>query len=444
MTQKYAALLLLPTLFGLLCATRAAAQAAPPADAAAYRRLAGETEDNLQRQVLAQWFPRAVDPAGGFFQNYNEDWSRGTGNEKSIVYQARLTWIAAQAASRYPALAGTYKGYARHGLDFLTGRMWDAKSGGFFWGLDDAGAPERGGEKHVYGVSFALYALCGEYGATHDARALALAQRAYRWLDAHAHDAEHGGYYEALTARGDPILAPTNPAQPDDEIGTRYGIKTMNTHIHLLESLTALYAVWPDAGLRTRLEEVFALVRDRIAVEPVGALNYQFLPDWRPLPDHDSFGHDVETAYLLTEASAALGRPDDARTWALARRIVDHALDFGWDGTHGGFYDSGSVFGKPYATEKIWWVQAEGLNALLLMHARYGKQTPRYWAAFNRQWAFVRDHQTDHAHGGWQATTQEDGTSIPGRAKSDGWTEAYHQGRALLNVSATLRKLAGE
>ena len=446
MPMKYLTLLpvLLSVLLGLFSHSQAAAQA-PPADSAAYHRLANETEANLQKQVLAQWFPRAVDPAGGFFQNYTEDWKRGTGNEKSIVYQARLTWVASQAALRYPEQATTYRSYARHGLDFLETKMWDKKNGGFYWGLDDQGQPERGGEKHVYGISFAIYALCGEYKATHDTRALEQAQRAYRWLEAHAHDSKNGGYYEALTPAGRPILAPLGPAQVSDEIGTHYGIKTMNTHIHLLESLTALYEIWPDNELRTRLEEVFALVRNKIAVEPVGCLNYLFLPDWRPLPDHDSFGHDVETAFLLTEAAAALGRPNDTRTWALARRIVDHALDYGWDTAHGGFYDSGSVFGgKPYLTEKIWWVQAEGLNALLLMHVRYGKETPRYWDAFNRQWEFIRNHQTDAVYGGWFATTLENGDAIPGRAKSDGWTECYHQGRALLNVSESLRRLAGK
>ncbi|MDQ2798713.1 MAG: AGE family epimerase/isomerase [Armatimonadota bacterium] len=426
-----------------ICAVHAATPAptTPPADAASYQRLEREVETNLQQQVLAQWFPRAIDPTGGFYQNYSEDWTRGASDDKAIVYQARLMWVASQAALRYPAQAEMYKADARHGLDFLADKMWDAQNGGFYWGLDDKGVPVRDGEKHAYGISFAIYAACGEYQATHDSRALELAKRAYRWLDAHAHDIKNGGYYEALTRQGKPILTPTD-AQPNDEIGTRYGFKTMNTHIHLLESLSALYQVWPDAGLRARLEEMFALVRDKIAVESVGALNYQFTPAWQPLPDHDSFGHDVETAYLLTEASAVLGRPEDARTWRLARRIVDHALDFGWDNDNGGFYDSGSVFGgTPYTTDKIWWVEAEGLNSLLLMHRRYGKETPRYWAAFNKQWDFIQTHQVDAVHGGWQATVTRDGASIPGRAKSDGWTEAYHQSRALLNVSADLRRL---
>lgn len=435
-------------LLGLLClaalpAANAAdaAPAPPPPDAASYRRLANEAEANLQSQVLAMWFPRAIDAGDGFAQNFGEDWRPGPSDGKAIVYQSRLTWVAAQAAMRYPAQAATYTGYARHGLAELENKMWDAQNGGFFWGLDDKGAPTRDGEKHVYGVSFAIYAACAAYKATRDPRALDLAQRAFRWLEAHAHDGKNGGYYEALTRQGTPILAPVGTAT-SDEIGTHYGLKTMNTHIHLLESLSALYAVWPDRDLRKRLEEVFTLVRDKIAVEPIGCLNLYFTPDWRPLPDHDSFGHDVETAFLLVEASGVLGRPDDARTWALARRIVDHALDFGWDADNGGFYDAGAVFGGPFTTEKIWWVQAEGLNALLMMHARYGRQSPRYWAAFNRQWDFIQHKQVDAKNGGWYATVTREGASIPGHAKSDGWTEAYHQGRALMNVSETLHHLA--
>ena len=33
--------------------------------------------------------------------------------------------------------------------------------------------------------------------------------------------------------------------------------------------------------------------------------------------------------------------------------------------------------------------QAEGLNALLLMHLKYGDQTDRYWKAFLKQWGFI-------------------------------------------------------
>ena len=349
---------------------------APPTFAApspvAYRQMADSVETNLKEQVLAKWFPAAIDrERGGFYQNFREDWTRDPKNDKGLVYQSRLTWVASQAALRYPALAATYRADALHGLDFLNGSLWDKENGGFFWSLDESGKPERGGEKHAYGTAFGIYASAACYQVTQEARALDLAKRAYSWLDAHAHDKQHGGYYEALTQTGKPILVPSSAASDapvSDFIGTHYGYKSMNTHIHLLEALTGLYAVWPDAGLRARLQEVFTLVRDKIAVEP-GCLNLFFTPDWRPIPDHDSFGHDVETAFLLVEASGALGKPDDPRTWTVARHLVDHALDYGWDKEHGGFYDMGTAFGPAANTDKIWWTQGEGLERAYA-HAR--------------------------------------------------------------------------
>ncbi len=408
-----------------------------------YFQLAEEVEDNLRRHVLEQWFPRAVDPAGGFHQNYAEDWSRLPGGERSVVYQSRLTWLASQAAARFPAQSATYLSYARHGLRCLTETLWDLRHGGFFWSVSADGAPGRNGEKHVYGISFAIYALAALFASGQDAEALALAKSAFRWLQQYAHDPGNGGWHEALTWQGDPISGPA-AASGRDAISTRYGCKSMNTHIHLLESLSALYEVWPDPHLRDSLVEVFELVRDKVAVEAVGCLNLYFTPDWRALPDHDSFGHDVETAFLLVEAAAALGMPDDPRTWALARRIVDHALDFGWDKSNGGFYDAGGVFGHVFDRKKVWWVQAEGLNALLLIDGKFGGETRRYWEAFMAQWQFIKNHQVDHTRGGWYSEVAENGDLIPGRVKSDGWTEGYHQGRALLTVSAALRLLAQE
>ncbi len=441
--------------------TSAPAAPAQPASIVApttqdYSRLAAEAEANLQSNVLSKWFPAAVDAQhGGFYQNLSESWVRGEANEKSIVYQSRLTWISAQAALRFKNDAGRsaqYLAISRHGLEFLDDVLWDKASGGLFWEVDQNGAPtvERGGEKHVYGIAFAIYAATANYQATHDARALNLAQRAFAWLEGHAHDRKNGGYYEALTRQGQPILAASNaPGAPTgDAIGTRYGFKSMNTHIHVLEALAALYEAAPSARLRARLEEVFVLVRDRIAVEP-GCLNLFFTPDWRAVPDHDSFGHDIETAYLLAEAASALGRPDDARTWRVARSLVDHTLDFGWDQVNGGFYDAGTAFSSPdskdeAATRKIWWTQAEALNALLLMHERFGHETPRYWQAFVRQWNWIQTRQVDARNGGWYPTLSQDGTPLAGQPKSDRWTEAYHQGRALLNVSARLRHLADD
>jgi mannobiose 2-epimerase len=448
------------------CAETAAQEARPERPiAATYRRLAGQIERHWKTEMLAKWFPRCVDlEHGGFRPNFREDWSPGDQNDKTIVFQARMTWVCAQVAMRCPELRAEYLKYTRHGVDFLVGTMWDSRHGGFFWGLDEAGkiTPRYGGEKHVYGIAFAIYGLSAAYEATHDDRALDLARRTFAWLDEHAHDAVHGGYYEALARTGQPILtsvaqtASQGQRRDADFISTAYGFKSMNAHIHLLEALTALNRVCKDTAVRERLREVFTIVREKIAVEP-GCLNLYFTPDWRPLPDHDSFGHDVETAYLLLEAAEVLSESgmandrgrgdraratDDARTLTVARSLVDHALAWGWDENHGGFYDKGAAFQPAWGREKIWWTQAEGLNALLLMHERFGSQTSRYWDAFVKQWDFIWNCQSDHRHGGWYETVSAEGRPKPGQAKGTVWKAAYHDGRALMNVSERLRRLA--
>ncbi len=410
-----------------------------------YNGIAQQTQDNLQRQILAKWFPAAVNrEQGGFDQNFAADWAKLPGTERSIVYQSRLTWTAAQAAMRLPREEFIYRNYARHGVDFLRDTMWDAQDGGFYWQVDN-GVADRNGEKHVYGNAFAIYALSAAYQATKNPDALRLAQQDFFWLEKHAHDDQNKGYFEALKRDGTPIMTPPSPEQLGDFIGTRYGYKSMNTHIHLLEAYGALYEIWPDARLKMRLNELFELVRDRIYVEP-GVLNQFFTPDWRPIPAEDSYGHDIETAYLLTEAAHILGRENDPKARRAARSLVDHSLDVAFDKELGGLANDGGTFGNIVNPDKVWWSQAEALNAMLLMHELYGTgpdADPRYWEAFVKQWNFIRQYQIDPVNGGWYSYVKADGTPPPAtQVKSDRWTESYHQGRAMMNVTETLRRLA--
>ena len=193
--------------------------------------------------------------------------------------------------------------------------------------------------------------------------------------------------------------------------------------------------------MRERLRETHNLVRDRIAVEP-GALNLYLTRDWRAIPAHDSFGHDVETAYLLVEAAEALNLADNPETWRVPRMLVDHALDWGWDDEHGGFYDKGESFnGEAFDRKKVWWTQAEGLNALLLMHEKYNRGTDRYGSAFLKQWDFIERHMIDPVYGGWYAETSRDGKLIGDGAKASQWKANYHTSRALMNVATTLKKM---
>jgi hypothetical protein len=71
-----------------------------------------------------------------------------------------------------------------------------------------------------------------------------------------------------------------------------------------------------------------------------------------------------------------------------------------------------------------------------------GEQTDIYFKAFQLQWQFIRDRQVDHEFGGVYDTIEHDG-AVPDHTKARIWKEAYHDSRALLNVTERLRKLAG-
>lgn len=454
------AVLLTACLSGSLAHGRAPAMGEPdsitylPASKAAYQRFAAESEAMLQGEILAPWFPRAIDAVhGGFRSDFARDWTPLPSHGKFSVFQGRMTWVAAEVVLARPAQRAQYLPYMRHGADFLRDVLWDKQYGGFFWGLNDDGSisPAFTDNKQLYGISFGIYGLAGAYAATHDSGDLELAKKAFRWTDEHAHDRVNGGYFEWLTRAGKPLQAEPYAAVVQSLPGTDFpiGYKSMNTHIHLLESFTELLKVWPDPVLRARVQELQHVVRDLVTVQP-GAMNLYLTNDWHAVPDHDSYGHDVEATYLLQEAEDVLAktgaRPSVAereRTERVGRMLVDHALAYGWDSAHGGVYHSGPFMGKPTDLLKEWWVQMESLNSLLLLHERYGAKTDVYWKAFQLQWQWIQRYQVDHTAHGEYELIKPDGTPLS-TVKGRIWKASYHEARALMNVRERLDRLAAE
>lgn len=436
-------------LLAALVAAPALAQPAGPLAPPVRAALAEEMEVGL-RQLLDAWYPRAVDrEAGGFLSGFDHAWRPVGDQEKMVVSQARHVWTTAQATMWTNDEA--YAAMSRHGVAFLRDRMWDAEHGGFYWLVtrDGTPIPEADGRvvKQAYGVAFGIYGLAAAYAATGDAEALALAQEAFRWLDAHAHDPEHGGYFNYLTREGAPLREGLGRTPPKDQ----------NSSIHILEAFTELYHVWPDATLRDRIEEMLVLIRDTITVDP-GTLTLFSEPDWTPVSyrdstaavreanwyyDHVSFGHDVETAYLMLEAAEAIGL-DPAETLRAGQRMLDHSLATGWDTRNGGFMEAGYYFqeGEPLVvvdSTKNWWAQAEGLNTLLLMGDLLPAERARYHDRFLQMWGLIQGYLVDHAHGGWYRGTIDRQPELRTATKGGIWKASYHDARALMNVARRLR-----
>lgn len=415
-----------------------------------YLNYRDEMRQAMERE-LALFYPAVVDAdSGGFIERVPQEWAKLPEEERSkhVVYQARVTWTAAEVARLRPGLRETYLPYARHGFEFLQSKLWDAEQGGFYWTVRQDGAlSEANTDKHGYGQAFGIYAAATFYLASGDERAIDLAMKGFEWLEKHAHDQANGGYYETYKRSGERVMDASDsfdPLNPNDVIGTRYGFKSMNTHIHLMEAFTVLAMARPgDERVRQRLDELFHIVRDKMAVAP-GCLNLYYTPDWKSPPMYDSFGHNVETSFLLYETDLLRGKGTaEEKTLKVAKMLVDQPLEMGWDKTFGGFYYEGLAFGELLDASKAWWTQAEGLNALLIMHQLYGDKEPKYWQAFCDQWTFIREKQIDAKTGGWFNSVAPAGEVVNAELIGS-WKANYHSTRAMLQVMDRLERLAGE
>src|SRR5450432_1120789 len=411
------------------------------------KQIAIAMEQSLKHDLLDIYYPRTLDTVyGGFLSSFTYDFKPTGSQEKMIVTQSRHTWTNSKAALRYPEKK-YYRTDAIAGFHFLADVMWDKQYGGFYTLVIRKGEipPGDPADKNAYGNAFAIYSLAAYYQLTGDDSALALAKKTFYWLEAHSHDSLHKGYFQHLKRNGEPIRRAMNTP-----VTVETGYKDQNSSIHLLEALTALYEIWKDPLVRERLQEMLLLIRDRI-ITPRGNLTLFFQPDWTPISlqdsgrayilkhhglDYVSFGHDVETAYLMLEATHALGLKNDSVTLIIGKRLVDHALKNGWDSQAGGFYDEGFYFRGDTAISilkdsKNWWAQAEGMNTLLLMADYFPNDPHHYFEKFKTLWKYIQDYLIDHEYGDWYDEGIDKSPERRYALKGQIWKATYHNYRAL-------------
>jgi len=422
-----------------------------------YNSIADEMEISLRENLLETWYPKDIDQdSGGYFSNFTYDFQlKDDAQEKMIVTQARHLWSNSKAAKKYPNQPQYLIG-AKHGFEFLRYKMWDQENGGFYQLVNRSGQPllDKSEYKTAYGNSFAIYALAAYFDATGDSAGLELAIKGFNWLENKSHDPVHKGYFQHLDQKGTPIVRAA-----DIPSTSEIGYKDQNSSIHLLEAFTELYLVWKDPLLKERLEEMLLLVRDTITNEK-GSLVLFFQPDWTPVSsqdqseeeimkhkglDHVSYGHDVETAYLILESSHVLGREDDQETLIKAKKMVDHALSFGWDHDLAGFFDEAYYFSgeeKPRVIKdtKNWWAQSEGMNTLLLMAEYFPEDEKDYFGKFEQLWQYNQDYLIDHEHGDWFSGGLDKQPDLKTADKGHIWKANYHQFRSMEGCIQRLRK----
>ncbi|MFO1478014.1 MAG: AGE family epimerase/isomerase [Verrucomicrobiota bacterium] len=416
-------------LLGCLCLSR-------PAPGQDFARIAADyrprIESNLFNNIAGFWYPKTLDTTnGGYWIDADiQGRLQGPGN-KMIVTQARMVWLYSRLA-RYGYRPKEMLQAADLGYRFLRDKMWDSTNGGFYWMVDATGNRVIRPGKHIYGQSFALYALSEYSLAGTNTEALQLAGKLFDLIESKAHDAQFGGYIESFSQNWTPQLPGEKTYMGDAEF------KLMNTHLHLLESVTAFYRATRLPLARERLRELIDIESNTVVRKGPVACTDKYRRNWEPVLTGDfarvSYGHDLENIWLLIDACNAAGIPNTLFL-DLYRALFQYSLQYGFDEKNGGFYYYGG-FNQPASNrEKNWWVQAEACASALYMYRL--TRDPLYLRVFQKTYDWIDTRQVDWKNGEWFETITPDGAPYGDKAQI--WKAGYHNGRAMIECLAVLR-----
>ncbi|ATS20850.1 N-acylglucosamine 2-epimerase [Xanthomonas phaseoli pv. phaseoli] len=377
--------------------------------------------------TMAFYHPRAIDPAGGFFQYFRDDGSIYDAGHRHLVSSTRFVFNYAMAYREFGDAA--YLQAVRHGLDYLRNVHRNPQTGGYAWTLRDGVVEDD--MNHCYGVAFVLLAYaCGLKAGVDEARAWM--DETWQLLEKYFWDAQFGLYRDEADAQFN---------------FTSY--RGQNANMHMCEAMIAAY----EAGGEQRyLDRALVLAENmtlRQAAKADGLVwehyDLQWNIDWdynRDNPKHlfrpwgFQPGHQTEWAKLLM----LLDRYAPA-DWLLptAQHLFDVAVERSWDTQRGGLYYGFDPDGNVCDDDKYFWVQAESLAAAALLAQRSGDD--RYWQWYDTLWAYSWAHMIDHQYGAWYRILDADNRKYSDEKSPAGKTD-YHTMGACYEVLNVLRQAA--
>src|SRR5690606_2023544 len=121
-------------------------------------------------------------------------------------------------------------------------------------------------KKQFYAQAFTLYAFTEYYRVTQNKLVLELAIAIFERIE-QGKDLERGGYWEAFTENWEQIEDMRLSEKDENEA------KTMNTHLHILESYTNLIRVWPDQRVINAQHSLIDIFINKIYNPQTGHLN---------------------------------------------------------------------------------------------------------------------------------------------------------------------------
>lgn len=386
------------------------------------KKLKTEVREELINNILPFWSVKMIDSTyGGFFGRIDGEGKIHRNADKGCILNARILWTFSSA---YRVIKNPeYLIMAERAKDYLLNYFFDIEYGGVYWLLDHKG-DVKDGKKQIYAQAFAIYGLTEYFRVSNDTNALDKAIGLFRLIEEYSFDNLLDGYFEAFSHSWGPIEDLRLSEKDANEK------KTMNTHLHVLEAYTNLYRIWEDDLLKKQLHRLINLFTDKIVNENTSDLKMFFDEEWNDKTDLVSYGHNIESSWLIQEAARVLG--DNS----VINKVKNISLNIARSSKNGLMEDGSMIYEKFFDGrtdyDRHWWVQAETVLGYLNAYSLSGEN--EYLNLSLAAWRFICDNLIDPQNGEWYWSVDRYLKPNLTGDKAGFWKCPYHNSRMCLEI----------
>ena len=347
--------------------------------------------------------------------------------QKGLVQQARILWSFSAMKNHFNS--DDYLPYMMSAYRYLMNSLKDRENQGFYW-LSTYQGKILDERKITYGQGFVIYALAEYYKATKDETALNEAMKLFNLIEEKAKDPITSAYWEEFDSswqKSDCLIL------GDGVLNTVY---TLNTTLHLLEAYTNLYEATHQNSIRNAIISILNFFTNHLYDAEKRTLHCYLNQQLESLNSMVSFGHNIETAWLVDEASEAINYHNDAIK-AMTKNLTEEVYR---DGFYNGYVQNHRI-GDERDTQIIWWVQSESLVGFYNHYQKTNEYA--YLHACEKVWETINQCLVDPRNDGeWFWSCQECSKPNYDRGEAELWKTPYHNSRALIQLIERMNKHA--
>ena len=386
------------------------------------------------KHILKYWNDYCQDFEFGGFVGKRDHFNRQISGASKGIVQNARILWAFSAAYNFTHNP-EYLALADRAYQYINENFIDKEFGGLFWELNEKGVVLNG-RKQIYAQGFGIYGFSEYFKASKNPQALEDAISLFELIEKYSFDPVKGGYFEAFENDWSALEDFRLSAKDANEP------KSMNTHLHILEPYTNLLKIWPNERLKEKTATLIRLFLDKIIDQRTHHFNLFFDTDWTVRSSIVSFGHDIEGAWLLYEAAKVVG--DELLIAEVSDnlvKMVDATLADGC-AADGSVFNEKDLLSGHLDTDKHWWMQSEAMVGLAYAWKITGKDI--YKNQLVNVWQFIRTTMIDWVNGEWFWRVDKDGIPITSEDKVGFWKCPYHNSRAMMEVIGIISDLPVE